>query len=122
MVGNYELAEQVTRSTKKFPYSIDKSPLMRPFDYVFGPHSILTVQGEEWRDLRKRFNPGFAPQHIMTLLASILDKTLLFLHNLGRYAVSGEEFRMADLCGDLTFDIVGMLLMSVVVFGWRRES
>lgn len=95
---------------------------MRQFDYVFGPHSILTVQGEEWRDLRKRFNPGFAPQHIMTLLPSILDKTLLFLDNLGRYAVSGEKFRMTDLCGDLTFDIVGMLLMSVVVFGWRRES
>lgn len=90
---------------------------MRLYDHLLGPRSILTAQDEEWRGLRKRFNPGFAPQHLMTLLPCILDKAWRFLENVDRYARSGEEFALDELCVNLTFDIIGMFVGSLV-FEW----
>lgn len=65
-------------------------------------------QGEEWKRLRKRFNPGFAPGHLFSLLPCILDKTSVFMENLDGYAKTGEEFHLNELCVNLTFDIIGM--------------
>ncbi|KAJ4286863.1 hypothetical protein N0V88_007875 [Collariella sp. IMI 366227] len=80
---------------------------------IIGPHSILTKQGEGWKQLRKRFNPGFAPQHLMTLLPCIVDKTMVFIKELDRYASSGEEFALNKLTINLTFDIIGAVAMNV---------
>jgi cytochrome P450 len=46
----------------------------------------------------------------MSLLPCILDKTSYFLANLDHLAESGEEFLLSDLCTDLTFDIIGVVL------------
>lgn len=56
----------------------------------------------------------------MTLLPCILDKAWRFLENVDRYACSGEEFALDELCVNLTFDIIGMLLLVVgwLVFEW----
>jgi cytochrome P450 len=64
-------------------------------------------QGEEWKTLRKRFNPGFAPQHLMTLLPKIVKMSRRFINTLDRFAESGEEFRLDEPCINLTFDIIG---------------
>ena len=129
VVGNHEVAEQVSRSTKSFPYSMGKSPTMRLYDHLLGPKSILTAQDEEWKGLRKRFNPGFAPQHLMTLLPCILDKAWRFLENVDRYARSGEEFALDELCVNLTFDIIGMFglvlewaLMVILIWSRCRDN
>ncbi|RHZ43332.1 cytochrome P450 [Aspergillus thermomutatus] len=103
--------EQVARSSKKFPYSMPKTPTLQAYKYLLGPDSIITSEGEEWKSLRKRFNPGFAPQHLLTLLPCILDKTGPFFEALDRYAQSGEEFSLAEICTNLTFDIIGAVTM-----------
>lgn len=77
------------------------------FTDLLGPKSTLTAEDEEWKSLRKRFNPGFAPKHLVTLLPAIMDKAGQFLRNLDRYASSGEVFRLDELCSNLTFDIIG---------------
>lgn len=68
------------------------------------------AQGDYWKSLRKRYNAGFAPSHLMTLLPRILDKTSIFLDNLDALARSGEEFKLEPLCTSLTFDIIGTVL------------
>lgn len=113
VVGNHEVAEQISKSTKSFPYSMHKSPTMRLYERLLGPRSILTAEAEEWKGLRKRFNPGFAPKHLVTLLPAIMDKAGQFLRNLDRYAASGEAFRLDKLCSNLTFDIIGELCLLV---------
>jgi len=65
------------------------------------------MQGEFWKSWRKRFNPGFAPQHLLTLLPCILDKTRIFLEHMDKFAMSGEQFRMEYYATGLTFDIIG---------------
>lgn len=111
VVGSHEVAEQVSKSTKSFPYSMKKSPTMRLYERLLGPRSILTAEAEEWKGLRKRFNPGFAPKHLVTLLPAIMDKARQFLKNLDRYAASGEAFRLDELCSSLTFDIIGEFML-----------
>lgn len=70
-------------------------------------------QDEEWKTLRKRFNAGFAPSHLMTLLPQILEKTEIFLRRLDAYAQSREVFSLHEVCVDLTFDIIGAVVMDM---------
>ncbi|KAK0716123.1 cytochrome P450 [Lasiosphaeris hirsuta] len=97
IVNNHEAAEQITRATKFYPWSVPKSPTIKDL-------------GEDWKRLRKVFNPGFAPSHLITLLPAILDKTDIFLEHLDLYAKTGEEFLLNKLLINLTFDIIGAVL------------
>lgn len=56
-------------------------------------------------------NPGFAPQHLLTLLPIILDKSKYFLDHLDRHAHEGSEFSLDLLLTALTFDIIGAVTM-----------
>ncbi|KAL1305714.1 hypothetical protein AAFC00_007301 [Neodothiora populina] len=113
LVFSHDVAEQISRSSKEFPYSTPKSPTMGALTPIIGPHSIISSQGEKWKSLRKRYNAGFAPSHLMTLLPRIVDKTQLFLRNLDALAKSRQEFSMEPLCTNLTFDIIGAVVMDV---------
>ncbi|RAL00327.1 cytochrome P450 [Aspergillus ibericus CBS 121593] len=111
VVRDHEVAEQVSRNTKNFPYSMGKSPWMKTLEPLLGSYSIITSEGEQWKALRKRFNPGFAPQHLLTLLPCILDKTMRFAEILDGYACSGEDFSLNERCVGLVFDIIGAVTM-----------
>ncbi|KAF1346945.1 cytochrome P450 [Delphinella strobiligena] len=113
LVFNHDVAEQISRSTKSLPCSTPKSPTMGAFVPIVGSHSIIGAQGETWKSLRRRYNAGFAPSHLMTLLPRIVEKTTSFLHNLDTLAKSEEEFSMEPLCTNLTFDIIGAVVMDV---------
>ncbi|KAK3328644.1 cytochrome P450 [Cercophora scortea] len=111
IVTSHEVAEQFSRASKMFPWSVPKSPTMSSLVHLIGNKSILSREGEDWKQLRKRFNPGFAPQHLMTLLPCILDKTWLFLEHIDSYARTGDEFLLDALTTNLTFDIIGAVVM-----------
>ncbi|KAK4463055.1 putative sterigmatocystin biosynthesis P450 monooxygenase stcS [Cladorrhinum samala] len=113
VIARHEVAEQISRSSKLFPYSTPKSPTMAEFLRLIGPRSFLVHSGDDWKEVRKRFNPGFAPQHLMTLLPCILDKTSIFVDRLDGYARSGEDFLLLQAVIDLTFDIIGAVVMDV---------
>ncbi|GAB1313761.1 hypothetical protein MFIFM68171_03971 [Madurella fahalii] len=113
VVNSNEVAEQVSRVSKLFPWSTPKSPTLSSLARITGPSSILVRQNEDWKQLRKRFNPGFAPQHLMSLLPCIIDKTEIFLGHLDRLAATGEEFALLKLTINLTFDIIGAVTMGV---------
>jgi len=108
VITNHEVAEQVSRTSGNFPWSLPKSPTLGEMKPLVGKHSILTLGGEEWKNLRRRFNAGFSPQHLMSLLPCMLDKTQYFLKHLDDYCESGEEFRLDIILVNLTFDIIGM--------------
>ena len=112
VVGSYEIAEQMSKASDRWPYTPPKVPeIWKNLEYITGPRSIISAKGEEWRMLRKRFNPGFAPQNLMKLLPSILDKVSQFVHHLDTFAHSGEEFSLQSYATDLTFDIIGRVAL-----------
>ncbi len=106
-IAGHDVAEQISRSTKLFPWSTPKSPTLGTLTHLTGPRSILVRQDEDWKNLRKRFNPGFAPNHLASFLPTILDKTWIFLKHLDSYVASGDEFSLERLTVNLTFDIIG---------------
>ena len=57
----------------------------------------LILSGDEWKQLRKIFNPAFSPKSLVeTTLPKICDKALIFVRNLETLAKKGEEFRLQE--------------------------
>ncbi len=110
IITNHEDSRADHQSIEAIPWSTPKTPVAELL-YLAGPHSIISLQGEEWKSLRKRFNPGFAPSHSHDFLPIILDKTWFFLNNIDSYARTGEEFSLGRLTANLTFDIIGAVSM-----------
>lgn len=132
IIRSHAVAEQISRSSKLFPTSTTKSPtLQSQMGRLIGAKSILSAEGDQWKHLRKTFNPGFAPQHLLSLLPQIVDKTRLFLDKLDALATppsssssppsssssSSEylspEFTLDPLCTQVTFDIIGKVIMDI---------
>lgn len=113
VVYTHDIAEQCSKPSKGFRYSLYKSPTLGSLTDVIGHESILGKEGEEWRALRKRFNPGFAPSHLLTLLPIVVKMTGRFLRNLDGFVKSGEVFVLEKLCTSLTFDIIGAVVLDV---------
>ncbi|KAI0860528.1 cytochrome P450 [Xylaria cubensis] len=114
IVGSHEVAEQVSKTYKHLPYSLPKMPqVYGHLVHVNGPTSILGADGDEWKQLRKRFNAGFASQHLITFLPQILEKSSTFLRNLDYFATTGHSFSLVNLIGNLTFDIITSVTMNV---------
>ncbi|KAI1394798.1 cytochrome P450 [Hypoxylon fuscum] len=112
IVRSHHVAEQISKPSKLYPYSLPKMPqVYGHMVHVTGPTSILAAHGEDWKRLRKRFNPGFASQHLLTFLPCILEKSFIFLDRLDRFAHNGQPFSLVDLTGNLTFDIISGVVM-----------
>ncbi|KAL1854832.1 hypothetical protein Daus18300_011348 [Diaporthe australafricana] len=84
VVRDPEIADQLTKASKVFPTSPPKS---------------------------SRFNPGFAPQYLITFVPDVLDKGLIFLERLDSLCETGETFALMDYASRLTFDIIGKVVM-----------
>ncbi|KAJ4339409.1 hypothetical protein N0V95_007787 [Ascochyta clinopodiicola] len=106
---DHDVAEQVTRSSKMFPTSLPKHPAIQHLAPLVGARSLVTTDGDEWKALRKRILPGFAPQHLLSLVDVILDKTSTFIELMEEKAVTGETFRLDSYTTNLVFDIIGIV-------------
>ncbi|KAL0938151.1 cytochrome P450 52A11 [Colletotrichum truncatum] len=113
LVRSHEISEQITRQSKMWPYSTPKADTAQYLTPLIGENSMIILSGPKWKDMRKHFNLGFAPQHLMTLLPLIMDKTQAFLSKLDSLASTGEVFDLDPLCTNLTFDIIGAVTMGV---------
>ncbi|KAI0512990.1 cytochrome P450 [Xylaria bambusicola] len=110
IVTNHDIAEQVAKASAQFPASAPK-PTFKYLEHLIGSASILSSEEDQWKALRKRYSPGFAPQHLVTLLPSILDKIVPFVKHLDSYADKEETFALVPLITNLTFDIIGSVIM-----------
>ncbi|KAH8880906.1 cytochrome P450 [Thozetella sp. PMI_491] len=112
LVRSHEVAEQITKASKPYPHSPPKMPqVYGHMVHVTGPTSILAAAGDDWKGLRRRFNPGFASQHLIKFLPCILDRSTAFLAHLDRLADTGEAFSLVHLAGNLTLDIISQVVM-----------
>lgn len=100
------IAETLTKASPTFPYSVTKSPTMQDIHPVVGRSSIISTEGEAWKALRKRFNPGFQPQYLQSLLPLMMPHIKIFDQKLQKLAESGEVASMSNLLTALTYDII----------------
>jgi cytochrome P450 len=112
LIRSHDVAEQLSRGSKLYPWSVPKYATQHgQMVPVIGKHSIITKEGAEWKDLRRRFNPGFAPAHLNTLLPVIMDKVDIFLGQMDDAARTGETIVLGHRLRNLTFDIMGAVVL-----------
>ncbi|KAK7917515.1 cytochrome P450 52A11 [Apiospora marii] len=116
LVRSHEIAEQITKPSPQFPTSVPKG------QSGLSKSSILGAEDDNWKHLRKRFNPGFAPQHLAAHLPAILNKTTLFIDHLDKLARAGTETPLLPLLVNLAFDIIGAVTMDVDLQAQRTEG
>ncbi|CAO2649121.1 Nn.00g100700.m01.CDS01 [Neocucurbitaria sp. VM-36] len=114
LITSHELAEQITRASKFQQYSVTKSPTIQDgFGQLMGKYSLLSENGDSWKGLRKTFNPGFAPQHLLALLPVVVEKTYIFMEKLDALANSGTVTELEPYCTNVTFDIIGEVVTNI---------
>ena len=109
VVAEPHIAESVAQPSTEFKYSVPKSDTMQVMKPLIGRESIITAEAEEWRNLRRRFNRGFAPAHLHNLSPLIISKTKVFVKRIQDAARTGVVVQMKDFAQDLTTDIITQL-------------
>ncbi|KAI0417228.1 cytochrome P450 [Xylaria grammica] len=113
LVPTHDIAEQISKPTQLFPLSTTKSPTWTHMIPIIGESSILGKEGDDWKELRKKYNPGFSSQHLWRLLPLILERMGPFCNYLDKFSATEEEFSLEKLISNLTFDVIGAAVMEV---------
>lgn len=111
IIRSHELGEQITRVSPTWPYSMTKAPMDSMNKALMGVHSMVSMNGEEWRSLRKRYNPGFQPKYLQSLLPGIINHVRTFSRKLSEAAETGEVISLGEYIIYLTFDIIGAVTL-----------
>lgn len=109
IVADPSIAERVVQPSTEFKYSTLKTDTMGAMNKLIGRESIITAEGENWRNLRRRFNRGFSPAHLHSLSGLVISKTRIFVNRLQDAARTGQVVALKDFCQDLTTDIITQL-------------
>ena len=112
IIAEPQYVEAVVTSMPDFKYSLPKSDTYNALKSVIGAESIITKEGEAWKTMRKRFNPGFQPRYIHSLTNAVVSRVETFVRRLQSLAENGTIFAMADYAQDLTFDIITQLAIA----------
>jgi len=103
-----EVAAQVTQA-----HSLPKHNIIREdFGRAVGPRGMVGLEGAEWKDLRTRFNPGFAISNILALVPVIVEEADVFISRLSDIAhVDGFVRSMESMTTEMTIDIIGQAIL-----------
>jgi cytochrome P450 len=63
---------------------------------ISGEVNLLLSDGPVWKKQRAVFNPGFAPQHIMSQASIVIDVTEEYVRALDRRAAANQVFRLEE--------------------------
>ncbi|KZL65938.1 cytochrome P450 [Colletotrichum tofieldiae] len=108
-----EVAEQITKPSKQYSTSVPKHPAIQHLAPLVGARSLVTTDGEEWKGLRKRILPGFQPQHLLSLVQVIIDKSKAFIELMEQKVATEEEFCMDEYTTNLAFDVIGIVTFNM---------
>jgi cytochrome P450 len=89
-----ELANEQILTTDNLPKFLPAYQDIKP---ILGASSIVTLEGEHWRQLRKMFNPAFATSHLETMIPLMVEESEIFITKLKNLADTGEVVRMNNL-------------------------
>ncbi|PYI11868.1 cytochrome P450 [Aspergillus sclerotiicarbonarius CBS 121057] len=89
-------------------HTFPKSDYLRSlFEPLMGGPSLLTMNSQEWKDWRARFNPGFAHSYLLHHhLPAIVDYVDVFGAKLRERAATGQVFPLEHLATRMTVDLI----------------
>ncbi|ETS82673.1 hypothetical protein PFICI_04549 [Pestalotiopsis fici W106-1] len=86
-----------------------------------GKNNMVSLEGDQWKNLRSIFNPGFSLTNIMSLSDVIVDASLTFCDIIKSKAASGELFELEDLLTGLTIEIIGKVVLDADLHAQTRR-
>ena len=113
VICNHEIAEELSKPSKTFPWSVTKWKTSDHFADLLGVRPMLWLEGEEWKQMRKKFNAGFSHKNLMTFLPAVLDKTVSCLDKLDHFSSSNQDFSLLELTTNLTFEVIAAVALGV---------
>ena len=91
-------------------------------EHLAGEGDLVSSNSKHWKRWRAIMNPGFAAGHLMTLVPSIVDHSIVFTEKLSEHADKGEAFRLEEDATRLTFDIIGNVALDIELGTQRGEN
>jgi cytochrome P450 len=92
-----------------------RHPFMTNFyGRIVGLKSMTLAEGQQWKDMRKTFNPGFSLTNVMTLMPEIVKQGEIFTTILSRIARNGGFAESLDeLARGVTLDIIFRVVLGL---------
>eukprot|EP01006_Ploeotia_vitrea_P024565 TRINITY_DN57394_c0_g1_i1.p1 TRINITY_DN57394_c0_g1~~TRINITY_DN57394_c0_g1_i1.p1 ORF type:complete len:530 (+),score=246.93 TRINITY_DN57394_c0_g1_i1:53-1591(+) len=70
--------------------------------------SLLTVQGAEWKPMRKTLNPAFHFAKLVSFIRPFNDFTAILLRDCGKWAEEHRLLTVQEMFSRLTLDVIGV--------------
>ncbi len=92
-----------------------RHPFMTNFyGRIVGIKSMTLAEGQQWKDMRKTFNPGFSLTNIMTLMPEIVKQGEILTEKLSEIAKNGGFAGSLDeLARGVTLDIIFRVVLGL---------
>jgi len=76
---------------------------------------LNTLNGDDWKFWRTKFNPGFSTRNMLALLPDILEEVAVFGQTLSKQAAGdnawGPVFQLEEHTTNLTLDVIGRAIL-----------
>ncbi|KFY10150.1 hypothetical protein V492_05163 [Pseudogymnoascus sp. VKM F-4246] len=84
------------------------------FGRAIGHRGLVSLEDDEWKELRTMFNPGFSQANLLSMVPMIVEETAIFVSKLSKIA-AGDGFveNTDNLAAAVTVDIIGQALLGV---------
>ncbi|OKL56065.1 hypothetical protein UA08_08623 [Talaromyces atroroseus] len=100
-----------------------KHELVRDGFYILGQGlDIFVSEGQQWKEWRKIFNPGFSLQNLMSFVPAIVDEIEVFRGWLKDVAESGNVVELEEQTERLTTDVIGLLALNTRLHSQTTSS
>lgn len=92
------------------------SLLPRFFKPICGGPSLFDLPEKKWRPWRAVFSKGFSADHILSLVPSMVDETVVYCETLQSLALDGSLFYLDPTTLRFTIDVIGKAILCVSDF------
>lgn len=90
--------------------------------HLAGKDDMVSADGEVWRRWRQMFNPGFATQHLMSLVPGIVSDAEVFVSKLTEHAETQDVFKLEEATTRLTIDVIGKVALDLELNTQNSEN
>lgn len=81
------------------------------FGPATGGRDLLTLEGQEWKQARAIFNPGFSARNLLSLVPEFVDEIKIFKEKLAMFAETGEVVKLEKLTVTMAVDVIGRAVL-----------
>ena len=104
MVFDPDIMAQFTQDVNLPKWWAQGAVNFKPFT---GGRDMVNLSGEEWKQMRMMFNPGFSARNVLSLIPSFVEEMLVFRERLRKVADSDQVIELERYTTDLTVDVIG---------------